>query len=112
MGKPRGHWIYWVMEDPMRQVIKIILALRSLPWQKNEARLAIASLSIIDLMKDEVSSRAQLDEEWRKEQMAQSRLQKATSSWLYLSSSGSVVESTCHDGSALGRITLPCRDGV
>ena len=87
-------------------------SIEELALAKNEARLAIASLSIVDLSKDDVSSRAQLNEERRKKQKAQSRLQNATSSWLSLSSSGSIVESTCNDGSTLGRITLPCRDGV
>mmetsp|Transcript_9832 Transcript_9832/g.20796 ORF Transcript_9832/g.20796 Transcript_9832/m.20796 type:complete len:1542 (-) Transcript_9832:119-4744(-) len=83
---------------------------------KNEVRLAKASFSIVDLSNNEVSSRTQLDEERQKEHTAELRMQKAASSLLrstdlnYLPSS--VVESTRDGGSPLGRITLPCREGV
>jgi len=91
--------------------------MEELALAKNEARLAKASFSIVDLSNNDVSSRKQLDEQRQKEQMAELRLQNATSSWLRSSEHNSLasflplsVES--RNKSPLGRITLPCRDGV
>ncbi|KAL7536452.1 hypothetical protein ACHAXR_008842 [Thalassiosira sp. AJA248-18] len=93
------------------------LCLEELALAKNEARLAKASFSIVDLSKSNVSSRAQLNEEQQKEQMAELRLQKATSSWLKSAETNTLASnlpssSPSLANSPLGRITLPCRDGV
>ena len=91
--------------------------MEALALAKNEARLAKASFSIVDLSNNDVSSRKQLDEQRQKEQMAELRLQKATSSWLRSSEHNSLASflplsvESCFK-SPLGRITLPCRDGV
>lgn len=92
--------------------------LDELSLAKNELRLAKASFSIVDLSKNEVPSRAQLTEQQRKEQMAEVRLKEATSSWLKLNNTDSLASfpppssSQARTSSSIGRITLPCRDGV
>lgn len=92
--------------------------LNELTLAQNEARLAKASFSIVDLTNSEISSRAQLNEKRQLEKMADSRLQKATSSWLKSAETdflGPFLPSTSQSGSGnnpLGRITLPCREGV
>jgi len=89
--------------------------LNELALAKNEARSAKASFSIVDLSnKSKVSSRDQLIEEQQKEEMASLRLQTATE--LYLKSSSrndfplTTSDMTGKDY-ALGRISVPCRDG-
>jgi len=83
---------------------------------RNEARLAKASFSIVDLSKKDVSSRAQLHENQQKERVAQLRLQAATSSWLKSTQAKShsflPLSSELRADNPLGRITLPCRDGM
>lgn len=86
---------------------------------KNELRLAKASFSIVDLSKNDVPSRAQLTEQQRTEQMAEVRLKEATSSWLKLTQTADSLASfpppsslQTRTGGPVGRITLPCRDGV
>ena len=87
--------------------------LNELALAKNEARTAKASFSIVDLSKRDVSSRAQLNEEQQKERMAEMRLQNATSLWLKASANMDIIaiSETARANEALGRITLPCRDG-
>lgn len=89
--------------------------LNELALAQNEARSTKASFSIVDLSnKSKVSSRDQLTEEQQKEEMASLRLQNATE--LYLKSStrndfsAASFEGVGKD-SALGRISVPCRDG-
>ena len=87
--------------------------LNELALAKNEARSVKASFSIVDLSKSDVSSRAQLNEEQQKERMAEMRLQNATSLWLKASANMDIIaiSETARANEALGRITLPCRDG-
>lgn len=87
--------------------------LNELALAKNEARTAKASFSIVDLSKRDVSSRAQLNEEQQKERMAEIRLQNAMSLWLKASANMDIIaiSETARANEALGRITLPCRDG-
>jgi len=91
--------------------------MEELELAKNEARLAKASFSIVDLSRDDISPRAQLEEERRRERAAESRLREATSLWLGSTDTTSLtpggVGSTTRDGGSLvGRITLPCRGGT
>jgi len=81
---------------------------------RNEARLVKASFSIVDLCNNDISSRAQLHKEQQKEQRAKLRLQKA---WLVSAGTDPFASFlpanlSTSDSSPLGRITLPCRDGV
>ncbi len=77
---------------------------------RNELRLAQASFSMVDLSKD--NFRGQLNEQQQKEKMAEARLQSAATSWMKLANSGSVAQSSQNESGLLGRIVLPCRDGV
>merc|ERR1712194_819723 len=90
--------------------------MEELALARNGARLAKASFSIVDLSKSYISPRTQLQKERQKEQGAQSRLQKATAAWLMSAETDSLASvlpaSYTSGGSPLGRITLPCRDGV
>lgn len=84
---------------------------------RNEVRLAKASFSIVDLSKNDLSSRAQLNEKQQKEHMAGVRLEKVTSSWLKSAGYDSLASflpssSESMGGNSLGRITVPCRDGA
>jgi len=79
---------------------------------KNESRRAKASFSIVDLSKNETSSRKQLDEARQQEHKAELRLQQATSALLRSTGSDFASLHGSNSGSPLGRITLPCRDGT
>jgi len=87
--------------------------MEELALARNEVRLAKASFSIFG-----TSSRSQLSKEQHMKQMAELRLQQATSSWLKSTGRDSVatpLPSSLHlntDNRPLGRITLPCRDGM
>jgi len=95
--------------------------LNELALAQNEARSTKASFSIVDLSnKGNVSSRDQLIEEQQKEEMASLRLRTATE--LYLKSSTKNDFSTASfegvgkvnshgKDYALGRISVPCREG-
>jgi len=79
-------------------------------------RMAKASFSIVDLTKDNMSSRAQLLEERRREKDAESRFKTTTSAWLSRLSNDTMTihpltsspEQTNREVPC-GRITLPCK---
>lgn len=89
--------------------------LNELALAQNEARSTKASFSIVDLSnKSKVSSRDQLIEEQQKEEMASLRLQNATELYLKSSKGYDFPVTTFEEAGkdyALGRISVPCRDG-
>ena len=91
--------------------------LEELALARNEARLSKASVSIVDLSNQEILPRAQLYKEQQKEQKTKLRLQKAISASLMSAETHSLASAlpaslnTSND-SPLGRITLPCRNGM
>jgi len=91
--------------------------MEELALARNEARLAKASFSIVDLSNNDVSSRAQLHKERQKEQRIELRLQKATSAWLMSAETDSLASVLpasldTRGRTPVGRISLPCRNGV
>ena len=81
---------------------------------KSEVRLVNASFSIVDLSKNDVSAREQLSCEQQKKRMAEQRLLNAASCFSaktdYHSSPSPRLET--REATVIGRITLPCRDGM
>ncbi|KAL7552518.1 hypothetical protein ACHAWF_015767 [Thalassiosira exigua] len=90
--------------------------LDELALAKNESRLAKASFSVADLSKGNIPSRIQLSEARQKEQMAETRLRNAASMLLKSTETepfaSFVPSSSGRTQDPLGRISLPCRDGV
>ncbi|KAL9189707.1 hypothetical protein ACHAXT_009382 [Thalassiosira profunda] len=91
--------------------------LDELALARKTSRMAKASFSIAELSRGDASSRTQLNEERRKDEVAQLKLQKAADSWLKLTHEDSLAPSLppgTQPGSTdpLGRITLPCRSGT
>ncbi len=91
--------------------------LEQLSLARNDFRLAKASFSIVDLTKDNLSSRAQLFEERRRGNDAEYRFKTATYACLSLTSNdetsiGPLTPSLEHKnhGDPCGRITLPCKE--
>jgi hypothetical protein len=81
---------------------------------KSKVRLVNASFSIVDLSKNDVSAREQLSCEQQKKRMAEQRLLNAASCFSaktdYHSSPSPRLET--REATVIGRITLPCRDGM
>ena len=104
-----------VLDDLLKKRHSESQCLEEFALAKKETRLAKASFSIIDLSNNDVSSRSQLGIEQQKAKLAESRLQHATALWLKSTKTKSLASYSSQrssDKSPLGRITVPCRDGV
>ena len=80
----------------------------------SEVRLVNASFSIVDLSKNDVPAREQLSCEKQKKRMAEQRLLNAASCFSAKTDYDSPLSSRLEtrEATVIGRITLPCRDGM